>query len=122
VAKRGPTSVDAYIAAATPRARPHLRALRRIIKETTPAAAETISYGIPYYSLHGRLIYFSAMRDWAGLYMLGGAKKKFGAQLAPYLSGVSTARFPFDEPLPAGLVRKIVRLRMKENLEREKGR
>src|SRR5690242_3900733 len=74
---------------------------------------------MPYYALNGRLIYFSVMRDWVGLYMLGGAKKKYGKELAPYLSGVSTARFPLDEPIPAPLVRKIVKLRIAENEARK---
>lgn len=111
-------TVDEYIAAAPPRAKPHLRQLRRIIRETAPDAKESISYGLCYYSLGGRLIYFGVMRDWAGLYMLGGAKKKYAKELAPYLSGVSTARFPLDKPLPAALVRKIVKLRVAENAAR----
>ena len=107
--------MDAYIAAAPVKARPRLREMRRIIRETAPEAKESVSYRMPYYALHGRLIYFSVMRDWVGLYMLGGAKKKYAKELAPYLSGVSTARFPLDKPLPATLVRKIVKLRVEEN-------
>ena len=112
-------AVDKYIAAAPPKARPKLRQIRQIIRQTAPAATETVSYRMPYYSFHGRLIYFALMRTWVGLYMLGGAKKRYGKELAPYLSGVSTARFPLDKPLPVGLVRKIVKLRMQENLERD---
>jgi len=108
-------TVEEYIAAAPAKARPHLRELRRIIRQAAPDASESISYGLAYYSLDGRLIYFGVMRDWAGLYMLGGAKKKYAKELAPYLSGVSTARFPLDKPLPATLVRKIVKLRVEEN-------
>lgn len=107
--------MDAYIAAAPAKARPRLRELRRVILATAPEAKESVSYRMPYYALNGRLIYFSVMRDWVGLYMLGGAKKKYAKELAPYLSGVSTARFPLDEPIPASLVRKIVKLRIAEN-------
>ena len=110
--------MDAYVAAAPVKARPRLREMRRIIRETAPEAKESVSYRMPYYALHGRLIYFSVMRDWVGLYMLGGAKKKYAKELAPYLSGVSTARFPLDRPIPVSLVRKIVKLRVKENVAR----
>ena len=108
-------TVDEYIAAAPAKARPRLRELRHVIRTTAPDAKESISYGLAYYSLGGRLIYFGLGRDWAGLYMLGGAKKTYGSELAPYLSGVSTARFPLDKPIPSSLVRKIVKLRMEEN-------
>jgi uncharacterized protein YdhG (YjbR/CyaY superfamily) len=107
--------VDAYIAAAPPKARPHLRTMRKIIRDAAPEATETISYRMPYYSHGGRLIYFALMRDWIGLYMLGGAKRKFAKELSPYLSGASTARFPLDKPLPVALIRKIVKLRLAEN-------
>ena len=115
---RAPTTVDEYVAAAPPAARAKLQQLRRIIKEAAPGATETISYRMPYYSYHGRLIYFALMRDWVGLYMLGRAKTKYAKDLAPYLSGVSTARFPLDAPLPGALVRKIVKLRVAENAAR----
>ena len=116
--KTATETVDAYIAAAPPKARGRLREIRRVIRAAAPGATETISYRMPYYSYRGRLIYFSVMRDWVGLYMLGGAKKKYAKELAPYLSGVSTARFPLDKPIPAALVRKIVKLRVAENTER----
>ena len=116
--ERGSAEVDAYIAAAPAAARPALRQLRQIIKDAAPEATETISYRMPYYSHHGRLIYFALMRDWVGLYMLGGAKTRYAKELAPYLSGVSTARFPLDEPLPRALIRKIVKLRVAENVAR----
>lgn len=112
--------MDEYIAAAPAKARPRLRELRRIIRGTAPDAKESMSYGLAYYALGGRLIYFGVMRDWVGLYLLGGAKAKYGKELAPYLSGVSTARFPLDKPIPAALVRKIVKLRVAENEARAK--
>jgi uncharacterized protein YdhG (YjbR/CyaY superfamily) len=118
----GANDVAAYIAAAPPKARPALRQMRKVIKETAPKATEAISYGMPYYSLNGRLIYFALMRDWVGLYALGRAKARYAKELKPYLSGVSTARFPLDRPLPVGLIRKIVKERIAENAELQKGR
>lgn len=122
MAASGSKDVDAYITAAPPKARPALRKLRKIIREAAPKATETISYRMPYYSHHGRLIYFAVMRGWVGLYMLGRAKTRYARELKPYLSGASTARFPFDRPLPVGLVRKVVKERVAENEERQKGR
>ena len=112
------STVDAYIAAAPAAVRPKLRQLRRIIKETVPEAAEYISYRMPYYSFHGRLIYFAVQRTHIGMYMLGRAQQKYRGELAPYLSGASTARFPLDRPLPVTLIRRMVKERRAENLER----
>src|SRR5262249_53887299 len=109
--KTASADVDAYIAAAPAKARPHLRELRRIIRETAPGATKSYRCGRASSPPGGRLISFGVMRDGAGLYMLGGAKGVYGKEPAPYLSGVPTARFPRDEPLPATLVRKIVKLR-----------
>jgi uncharacterized protein YdhG (YjbR/CyaY superfamily) len=121
MATAGSKDVAAYIGAAPPNARPVLRQLRKIIKDTAPKATETMSYGMPYYAYRGRLIYFGLARDWLGLYLLGRAKARYAKELKPYLSGVSTARFPIDRPLPAGLIRKIVKERIAENEAREKG-
>lgn len=118
MADAGARAVQAYIAAAPPPARRIMRELRRIIREVVPEATERISYRMPYYGFHGRLIYFAAQRTHVGLYLLGRAQKKYAKELAPYLSGASTARFPLDKPLPVTLVRKIVKERRAENLER----
>jgi len=118
----GAREVDAYIAAAPPKARPALRQLRKIIRDAAPRATETVSYRMPYYSHHGRLIYFAVARDWIGLYMLGRAKSRYAKELKPYISGASTARFALDRPLPVGLIRKVVKERVAENEERQKSR
>ena len=121
MASAGSKDVAAYISAAPAKARPALRQLRKIIKDTAPKATETISYGMPYYSYRGRLIYFALARGWIGLYALGRAKARYAKELKPYVSGASTARFPIDRPLPAGLIRKIVKERIAENEARQKG-
>lgn len=120
MASVGSREVDVYIAAAPAAVRPKLRQLRATIKAAAPKATERISYGIPYYDYRGRLVYFAVFKDHVGLYMLGRAKARYAKELKPYLSGVSTARFPLDRALPVGLVRKIVKARMAENTEREK--
>lgn len=112
------SDVDAYIAAAPRAAQPKLRQMRDAIRAAAPKATERISYRMPYYEYHGRLVYFAVQREHVGLYLLGRAKTLYAKDLAPYLSGVSTARFPYDRPLPVALVRKIVRERVKENEER----
>ncbi len=110
-----PRDVDEYIAAAPEAAQPMLHELRRLIRAAAPEAEEKISYGMPFYEYHGRLIYFAAYKNHIGLYPLGQAKDRYADELKEYLSGRSTARFPIGRPLPISLIRKVVSLRVEEN-------
>ena len=103
------SSVDGYIAAAPDDAQPHLRRLRQIINSAAPKAKEALSYGIPFYEYHGRLIYFAGYRKHVALYPAGDAKG-----LERYLAAKSTLRFPLDEPLPVAKIGSLVRARVKE--------
>lgn len=110
---RKSAEVDAYIAAAPRRAQPHLRQLRRLIRATAPAAEERISYGMPYYHLNGRLVYFAAHAQHVGLYALGETYKAAG--LKRYVAGKGTLQFRFDEPLPAKEITALLEKRVREN-------
>lgn len=122
MAASAPKTVDAYIAAATAAMRPKLRQLRATIRAAAPRATESISYRMPYYACHGRLIDLALQRTHVGLYMLGRAKTRYAKELAPYLSGASTARFPLDTRLPTGLIRKVVAERVSENDQRARSK
>jgi len=43
-------------------------------------------------------------------------------ELFGYRSAEGSVQFPLDKPLPLGLIAKIMKLRIKENLEKEKNR
>jgi uncharacterized protein YdhG (YjbR/CyaY superfamily) len=105
--------VDAYIAAAPRAAQPHLRALRRLIKESAPQAEERISYGMPYYDHHGRLVYFAAHSSHVGVYALGETYKAEGLQR--HVTGRGTLQFRLDEPLPVPEIKRLVEKRVREN-------
>jgi uncharacterized protein YdhG (YjbR/CyaY superfamily) len=112
----GIEAVDAYIAAAPRAVRPMLRELRRAIKSAAPAAEEKISYRMPFYAHHGRLIYFAAHTNHVGMYPITGREKElYAKELKPYLKEKATLQFPVGRPIPVALVKKIVRLRAKEN-------
>jgi uncharacterized protein YdhG (YjbR/CyaY superfamily) len=113
--------VDAYIAAAPVSAQPILRQLRSVIKAAAPKAEERISYGMPSYEYHGRLVYFAAFKNHVGLYAVGQEQDSYAKELSGYLSGKSTARFPIGQPLPIALIRKVVKARVKENEATSKG-
>ena len=105
--------VDEYIAAAPRAAQPLLREIRRIIKANAPNAEERISYRMPYYHLHGRLVYFAAHANHVGLYALGQTHEAVGLQ--KYVAAKGTLQFPFDEPLPEAKIAALIRKRVREN-------
>jgi uncharacterized protein YdhG (YjbR/CyaY superfamily) len=118
--KGGPAKdVDAYIAAVAPEARVMLNSMRRIIKSAAPKAVERISYRIPLYEQHGHLVGFAAWKTHCTLYVVS-TKKLDADDIAPYLHAKTSLHFPLDQPLPAALVRKIVKTRLKENESRAK--
>jgi uncharacterized protein YdhG (YjbR/CyaY superfamily) len=115
------SSVAEYIADRPPALRKRLAEVRAIVRRAAPDAEEKISYGIPAYVLEGRLLYFAAHTGHIGVYPVTSAlRRELGEELAPYLSATakSTIRLPHDRPLPRGLLARVVRARVKENLAR----
>jgi uncharacterized protein YdhG (YjbR/CyaY superfamily) len=112
--KKKEADVGAYIAAAPAPARAMLREMRRIIRAAAPKASEGISYRIPLYRHHGHLVGFAAWKTHCTLYVVS-TKRLDPAEIGPYLNAKTSLHFPLDEKLPAALVRKIVKVRVKEN-------
>jgi len=119
MATSGERAVDAYIAAAAKPVQPMLRELRQAIKSAAPQAEEKLSYRMPFYAYHGRLIYFAAHARHVGMYpIIGREKELYANELKPYLVAKATLQFPIGQPLPISLVRKVVKARAKENAAR----
>jgi uncharacterized protein YdhG (YjbR/CyaY superfamily) len=116
-------TVAGYLAAVPKDARAALARLRKAIKAAAPMATEGISYQIPTYKLHGPLVAFAAFRDHCGFYVMSPkVMRAYAAELTGYTTGKGSIRFSADEPLPAGLVRKLVKARIAENKERTQAR
>jgi uncharacterized protein YdhG (YjbR/CyaY superfamily) len=112
-------SIDEYLAALPSERRAALQKLRRIIQAAAPEAEETVSYGIPSYRFHGMLVGFGAGARHCAFYLMSGATLKgFKTEMKGRDTSVGTIRFTPDRPLPAALVRKLVKARVAENLAR----
>lgn len=116
MARPGFETVDAYLAAQSDATRAALERVRAIIQRVIPNAAEGISYQIPAYRLNGAWAIYLA--GYAGHYSLYPASESvniaLGENIAPYLAGKGTYRFPLSEPVPVKLIERIVRMRANE--------
>jgi uncharacterized protein YdhG (YjbR/CyaY superfamily) len=115
--KRKPHTIDEYLVGLTADKRAALQKLREAIKAAVPRAEECISYQVPAFRLDGRmLVWFAAATKhcsfFPGAYPIAALKK----ELKAYSTSKGTVRFPPDKPLPASLVRKLVKARLAERL------
>jgi len=113
-------TVDKYIADAPKEIQPKLKALRKVIKATAPKAEEKISYGMPYYGLNGRLVYFASTKNHIGLYIPPPIIAQHAKELKGYGTTVSAVHLDNKKPLPIALIKKLVKARMKYNEIRKK--
>lgn len=111
------TSIDEYIKAFPENVQRILKELRKVIKSVAPEAGEKISYGIPTFTLHGNLVHFAAYQKHIGFYPASSGIAAFAKELSNYETSKGTVRFPINEPLPMALIEKIVKFRVKENME-----
>lgn len=113
-----PSSVEDYLAALPAGPRAALEELRKTIKAAAPEATETISYQMPAFQQDGRfLVSYAAFKDHCSLFPASGkVLEALGEELKPYFSGKGTLRFTAAEPIPAALVRKIVKVRIEETV------
>ena len=107
-----PKTPDAYLAAVSPDKRAALQKLRRAIKAAAPKAEECISYQLPAFRLNGKmLVAYGAAAKHCAFYP-GSVLEAIKDELKDYDTSKGTIRFPASRPLPATLVRKLVKLRI----------
>lgn len=116
--KAGFDSIDDYIATFPKEIQKILEELRGTIKAAAPEAEEKISYQMPTFFLKGNLIHFAAFKNHIGLYPSPSGTQAFKRELSIYQGAKGSIKFPIDKPLPMGLIRKIVKFRVVENLKK----
>ena len=95
-----------------------LERIRDIAWAEAPDAEEVIAYGIPTFRLSGNLVHYAAFKNHMSFFPGGTAHNEaLKDELAGYKIAKGTIQFTLDKPLPDGLVRKIIRLRIAENRE-----
>ena len=112
-----PADVDAYIAATPIDVRAKLEQLRQAIQNAVPAAVERISYSMPFYEYHGRLVYFALAKKHIGLYIPTPIIDEHKDELKGYFAEKATIRLQLDQELPIALIETLVKARAAKNVE-----
>jgi uncharacterized protein YdhG (YjbR/CyaY superfamily) len=117
---RKPQTIDEYLALVNDDKRAALQKLRRAIKSAVPEAEECISYQMPAFRLRGRmLVWFGAAANHCAFYPGASPIRAHKNELKAYGTSKGTIRFQADRPLPATLVRKLIKARIAENAVRK---
>jgi uncharacterized protein YdhG (YjbR/CyaY superfamily) len=113
-----PKNIDEYIAGFPPDVQVILEKMRTTIRKAAPGAEEAIKYRLPTFVLSGNLVHFGAFKKHIGFYATPTGNKQFREELSAYEGAKGSVQFPLDKPIPYGLVSKMVKFRVKENLAR----
>jgi uncharacterized protein YdhG (YjbR/CyaY superfamily) len=114
-----PKTIDDYLAALPDKQQAALERLRKTIRAAAPKAEECISYGLAAFRQDGMLVGFGASAKHLAFYPMNSTTvKAFKEELKGFETSKGTIRFRPDKPLPAALVRKLVKARLEENKSR----
>jgi uncharacterized protein YdhG (YjbR/CyaY superfamily) len=112
-----PKTIDEYIAGFPQDVQEILERIRVTIRRAAPGAEETIKYRMPTFTLKGtNLVHFAGFKNHIGFYPVPTGIEKFKKELSVYEGGKGSVQFPLDKPIPFGLISRIVKFRVKENL------
>jgi uncharacterized protein YdhG (YjbR/CyaY superfamily) len=112
-------TIDEYINTFPADVQGILKELRQTIREAAPQAQETINYQMPTFTLNGNLVHFAAFKNHIGFYPTPTGIEAFKQELSRFKGAKGSVQFPIDQPLPLPLIRRIVKYRVKENVERK---
>jgi uncharacterized protein YdhG (YjbR/CyaY superfamily) len=113
-----PRNIDEYIADFPAEIQSVLEKIRSTIRKAAPDAEEKIGYQMPTFTLSGNLVHFAAFKKHIGLFPPVKGDEKLQIDIAPYKGAKGNLQFPLDKPIPYTLISRIVKCRVKEQLER----
>ncbi len=120
--QKAPKDIDEYIAGFPHGVQEILQKIRMTIRKAAPDAEETIKYQIPTFTRKGNLVYFAAFKKHIGFYPPPKGDEKLKTEISAYEGAKGNLRFPLDKPIPYALISKIVKLRVRQNLEMEEAK
>jgi uncharacterized protein YdhG (YjbR/CyaY superfamily) len=112
-------SIDAYIASFPDEIQVRLNTVRETIEAVAKDATPCISYAMPAYKLNGMLVYFADYKNHIGFYPTGRGIEAFKDELSDFKFAKGSIQFSHDNPLPIDLIKRIVKFRVEENLNKK---
>src|SRR5688572_33047550 len=109
--------VEHWLSRLEPKQRAALKKLRAQIRAAAPGAEEVISYGQPTFKLHGHLVAFGAFKNHLSFFPMSSTLISKFPEAQPFATSSGTMQFQPDRPIPAVLVKKLVKARIAQNLE-----
>ena len=110
---RSPANIDEYLARVPEPARNTLNKVRAAIRSIVPPeATETISYRIPAFRYKQVLVWFAAFADHCSFFPTAAVIEAFKNELKDFRTSRGTIQFPIDKPLPAALIKQMVKARL----------
>jgi uncharacterized protein YdhG (YjbR/CyaY superfamily) len=111
-----PTTIDEYIERFEPKVQAILQEIRATIRKSAPNAKEVVSYQMPAFKQNGILVYFAAWKNHIGFYPPVTGDEDLEKAVARYANDKGNLLFPLDKPIPYNLIKRIVKLRVKQDL------
>jgi uncharacterized protein YdhG (YjbR/CyaY superfamily) len=106
-----PATIDAYIDSFPADVQTILQEVRGRIRNALPTADETISYGIPTFTIGGRyIVYFAGWKHHISVYPIPSGDANFELELEPYRAGKGTLKFTLAEPMRYDLIERVATL------------
>lgn len=113
-----PNDTGAYISQFPDDVQKVLQKVRETIRGAAPEAKEVISYQMPAFRQHNILVYFAAWKKHIGLYPPITGDAAIEKAVAKYAGPKGNLQFPLDAPIPYDLIRRIVKLRVRQDREK----
>ena len=115
-------TVEEYFDSLTAFQQERLHELRSTIKQVVPQAEEVISYNMPAFKQSSLLVFYAAYANHIGFYPTPSPIKIFEKELVDYKVSKGAIQFPIDKKIPKTLVKKIVKFRLDESVEKQKSK
>jgi uncharacterized protein YdhG (YjbR/CyaY superfamily) len=108
--------VDLYLEGARDEHRPALEKLRKTIRAALPSAEECLSYGLAAFRVEGKVVvgFGDAAKHCAFYPFSGNTVPAHAEELAAWETTKGSIHFQPEKPLPAALVRKLIKTRLAE--------
>jgi uncharacterized protein YdhG (YjbR/CyaY superfamily) len=115
-----PKTIQEFIKLQPPAVQKELKALFAILKKAAPKATGKLAWGMPTLYQEGNLIHFCSFKKHMSIFPGAEAMEFFAPQMKGFVTSKGTMQIPYGAKIPAGLIARMVKFNLKDNLARAK--